>query len=819
MPHLKDMRRAVFGLLVAMCVQFAVAQQPAAQRSVTFTSVDENGVAIAGARVIVTEQGLPPVELWTDYSGQAHFILRKDAPYTLHAEKPGFYQANETDVDPQSASVRVTLAHEQIVKEQVSVSASAPGIDTQQVSDQMTMNVPEIVNIPYQTSRDIRYLLPFYPGVVQDATEQVHVDGSETWQTLDLIDGFDVRSPAEGTLDIRVSPDAVRSIDHEATRYPVQYGRATGGVIAFNTGMGDNKYRFNATNFIPSWRSINGIHFDQFVPRFTFSGPLVRDRAWYYDGLEVEYDSNYISGLPSGADTNPLIRGSNLAKVQTNLSANQILTAGLLVNGYHSPYEGLSTLVPRESTTRRNITAWLPYLRNQWTFGKGALLDVGVGEMRFRDGHEPHGNIPYELTPELAQGSYFESLTGRSSRLEGTADLYLPPRHWKGEHNFRTGIDLNHIGYDQNQVRTPVSYLRENRTLIRQSTFPQMPPFTLHNDEIGAYLEDRWRPGHGLLIEPGLRFDWDAVVRRPLVAPRIAGVWAPLGETKISAGAGLYYDHTQLAYLTQPFAGIRYDTFYMADGVTPTGPAQQTIFTANNATLREPRTVNWSVAVERKLPWNTYAGANYVQKTTSNMFTFANLNAPALSGEYALTNTRMDHYRQEEIDLRRLFRNGYTVFVAYTHSSARTNAALNYLPTPSPLGPQQAGPLAWDVPNRWISWGWLPLDMPWFRKSWDFVYTFQWQTGFPYTAMDASGLVAGAAGAYRFPAYVNASPGLEWRFHFRGEYYGLRGVIENVTDRQNPAIVNNNIDSPQFGNFSEPEGRALTARIRLIGSR
>ena len=59
------------------------------------------------------------------------------------------------------------------------------------------MNTPEIVNIPYQTSRDIRYLLPFYPGVVQDATEQVHVAGSETWETLDTIDGFDIRSPVE----------------------------------------------------------------------------------------------------------------------------------------------------------------------------------------------------------------------------------------------------------------------------------------------------------------------------------------------------------------------------------------------------------------------------------------------------------------------------------------------------------------------------------------------------------------------------------------------------------------------------------------------
>lgn len=818
MPHFQSSRRALVGLLLGLCTLLASAQQ---RRSVTFTAVDENGVTIAGARVSVAETGLPPVELWTDYAGQAHFVLRKDAPYTVHVEKPGFYQANETAVDPQLANVRITLAHEQIVKEQVSVSASAPGIDTQQVADRMSMDVPEIVNIPYQTSRDIRYLLPFYPGIVQDATEQVHADGSETWETLDLIDGFDVRSPASGTLDIRVSTDAVRSIDEETTRYPVEYGRTTGGVIAFNTGMGDNKYRFNATNFIPSWRNINGIHFDKFVPRFTFSGPLVKDHAWWYDGVETEYDNNYIAELPSGADTNPLIRGSNLAKAQINLNSDHIVTVGLLFNDYHSPYEGLSSLVPQTSTTKRDVIAWLPYLRDQWTFRRGALLDVGVGEMRFRDGHEPHGNASYELTPELPKGSYFENLTGRSSRLQGTADLYLPPRRWGGEHNLRVGVDLDHVHYNQDQTRNAVNYLREDGTLTRQSTFPLAPTFTLHNDEIGAYGEDQWRPGHDLLIVPGLRFDWDAIVRRPLLGPRVAAVWAPSPETKVSAGIGLYYDHTQLAYLAQPFAGVRYDTYFASDGTTPLGPAQQTVFTADDAALREPRAVNWSAAVERKLPWNLYGGASYVQKATSNMFTFANLNAPALNGDYALTNGRIDHYRQEEVDLRRLFKDGYTLYVAYTHSSARTNAALDYLPTPSPLGPQQPGPLPWDAPNHWISWGWLPFDVPpkWFRKNWDFVYTLQWQTGLPYTAVNASGQVAGAAEQYRFPAFVNFSPGLEWRFHFRGEYYGLRGVMENATGRQNPAIVNNNIDSPQFGTFSELEGRALTARIRLIGTR
>ena len=164
-------------------------------------------------------------------------------------------------------------------------------------------------------------------------------------------------------------------------------------------------------------------------------------------------------------------------------------------------------------------------------------------------------------------------------------------------------------------------------------------------------------------------------------------------------------------------------------------------------------------------------------------------------------------------------RMGYTLFASYTRSSARTNAALDYMPTLSLLGPQQSGPLAWDTPNRTISWGWLPVPLPKVGKNWDVVYALDYQTGFPYTAVSANRQVTGGAGAERFPNDVNFSPGLEWRFHFRGAYFGLRGVIENATGSENPAEVNNVVDSPEYGTFSEFQGRAFTARLRLIGSK
>jgi hypothetical protein len=805
--------------------------------AIIFTVADENGLAVSGAQIVLSQRGQPPAHLTTDYAGHASWTPPQPGPFSLTVSKPGFYQASTSGLDTEERTIRLGLMHEQLIQQQVNVTASAPGIDPQQIADTVTLNTPEIVNIPYPTYRDVRNLLPFMPGIVADSTGQIHAAGGDTWMTLDTLDGFDIRDPLYGTFDLLISPDAVRSIDAETTRYPVQYGRSTAGVVAFTTGTGDDKLRYDATNFLPSFRNQNGIRFDTFEPIITVSGPLVRGRAWFFDGFELEYNDQYFTGLPSNADTNHLLQGSDLLKLQTNLGSANSLTTALLVNDYRSPYEGLSNLTPQASTDKHDIIAWLPFLRDQQSFKNGVMVDLGFGDLRYREGWEPHGTVPYVLTPNVTTGSGFETITTRSQRIQGYADAFFPSRHWLGSHQLRAGIELAHIGFSDDTAFAPVDYLRIDKTLSRRSVFPAFAPFSRHNGDVGAYVEDRWGPRAGLLIEPGLRFDWDEVIRQPVLAPRVALNYSPPGQentTKISAGIGLYYGRTQLEYLTRALAGVRYDTDYAADGVTPVGPPDKTTFTADDDLLHQPRSLNWSVGIQHKLPGDIYAGFNFMQRRTSDLFVYANQNGTgAQPGNYLLTNNREDRYHSIEIDARKTFRGNYTLFAAYTRSSATTNAALDYAPAGgTTLGPpvggmasnsgvQQGGPLPWDTPNRVISWGWLPAWAPFFpsvHKNWDVVYTFLWNTGFPFDAVDTNQTLVGAPGAYRYPDFFDFSPGLEWRFHFHGKYFGLRGMLENATDSMDPYVVNNNIDSPQFLTFSQPLGRAFTTRIRLIQS-
>jgi hypothetical protein len=176
----------------------ASGQMPAPRPfAVTLTNVvDEDGLPVSDAQVTLSEPGRPAIQLRTDYAGRCAYSLQRDLPYQLRVQKPGFYQSVESQTDAHQQIIEVVLAHEQVVRQEVNVLSSTAGIDTEQTSDKSTFNTPEIVNVPYPTSRDIRNLLPFTPGVVQDGTGQIHVAGSETYATLDLLDGFDIRSPS-----------------------------------------------------------------------------------------------------------------------------------------------------------------------------------------------------------------------------------------------------------------------------------------------------------------------------------------------------------------------------------------------------------------------------------------------------------------------------------------------------------------------------------------------------------------------------------------------------------------------------------------------
>ena len=151
---------------------------------------------------------------------------------------------------------------------------------------------------------------------------------------------------------------------------------------------------------------------------------------------------------------------------------------------------------------------------------------------------------------------------------------------------------------------------------------------------------------------------------------------------------------------------------------------------------------------------------------------------------------------------------------SYTRSRTYSNEVLDpSLEQTLLLGPDNAGPLPWDAPNRFLSWGYLPT----FRKNWAVAYLLEERTGFPFSTQHDNGQLIGAPDTYRYPDYFNLNLHLEWRVKLGKYRFGIRGGVNNVTNHRNPTVVNNTVESPNFLTFYGSEGRHYVARLRWLG--
>lgn len=828
-------------LLLTLALVCTAAAQSATTSTITVT--DENGVAVPSARIFLQSPTLAVLHCQTDFSGRCPLPSLPSGTYQLRVEKEGFYALEEPDAQiTPGSSIEVSISHQQEVREIMDVHESPPAIDPAQVSAQETISGLDIINIVYSGTHDFRNVLNFIPGVVQDQYGQPHIAGAQTYQTLTLLDGFNVTQPGNGQLLIRVSTDAFRSIQVEPSREPAEAGKGSGGLLSLNTGIGDDHFRFAATDFIPSLQNKHGWRFDQFLPRFTFSGPVEKGKVWFYNAFDGEYDNLVYTALPVNADNDYIWRLGNLTKLQTNITARNIFTGSFLANYLHDQYAFLSPQSPQLSNPKDVETAYVASAKDQHYFAGGQLLETGLAFVEYSSELNPYGSLPYFLNPSTAGGSYYLDDDTHARRWQAISNLFLPRRQWHGSHDFKVGGDLDRISYDAQFARQPISFLSGTNTLIsselclsaprnanfpctRYSSFSAAPRHQQYNTETSAYAEDRWLLTDRLLIAPGIRLDWDGIVRHAVISPRLAGTYVldSSGNTKLSAGIGLVYDATPIYLIARPYAGTRQDTFYSIPNpvctvncVTTTGPVE-TNFTVNSGRLQVPRFINWSLAVEKKLPASVYLKAEFLDRRGTRGFVY-DTPGIATTGDFLLYNTRDDHYDAVQFTLRHNFRESYMLTGSYTRSSSRTNQALDFNVDSPILSRQQPGPYRWDTPDRFLSWGYFPLFQLPVVHQLEVAYSLEARTGFPFNLLTDQQQLTGKPGAQRFPDYISLNLQLEKRFHLFGYYLAVRGGFDNITGRCNPYVVNNVIDSshPQ-ATFTACQGRAFTSRIRLLG--
>jgi hypothetical protein len=769
---------------------------------------DENGVPVSGVTIVVKSPGGSAQYAYSDDTGHFEVLVPTPGEYLLSLSKPDYFRLTDQPVPLQEGTneVSFTLSHEFEVHESVEVRSSTKQIDPLQTGHQETLDAQDILDIPAYSTHDLTAYLPAIAGVVQDSSGAIHVAGGRSGDAEYLLDGFEIGDPVTGVLTSRLDIDSVREVQVASGRYGAQYAHAAGAVMELNTYVGDDRWRFGTTDFFPAVNLQQGLHLGNWYPRFNFSGPLHKGRAWFSDGISIQHTFSLIQGLPRNANTQEQWSGDNLFRVQMNLTPTNILQGNFLYNVTGDSHLGLSLFTPLSTTTDWHAQRTFVSAKDQVFFGRnmfelGAAIDDNTGHLA------PLGSEPYIIQPLTASGNYFQDLQQHSHRLQFIGHLNLSSLRWHGAHEMKAGFNADGLAFSQGAVRSKIETERADSSLVLLTNFFGTPYYRVTNTQLGYYLQDSWRVLRPLVVTIGGRADWDTLVGKTVLGPRLAANLLPFGDdrTKISVGWGIYYRPINMALWGEGLDQERDDTTSLGTFTTR--------FLLPTSGLQQPRFNTSSVEWEQRLGSSTFTGVTLLRRVEGDGFAYEDIQpAPpgGLGGVFLLQDHRRDRYSSGEVWARHVFKNKAEIYGDYTRSSARSNEALDYSLTTPYFVPQAPGPLLWNTPNRLISWGRSPVPL------WGLFLTYrvEYRSGFPFDDVNDLQQLIGTPGQFRFPNYLDVDVGLEKRFGFHGQVWAFRVSAINATNHDDPNVVNT-VVSP-FA-FAGGQRRALTGRLRWVG--
>src|SRR4030095_506733 len=96
--------------------------------------------------------------------------------------------------------------------------------------------------------------------------------------------------------------DVVSSVQVFSTPYAPEYGKFTGAVSNVETRPGNlEKFHLSAQNLLRRPRRLDGtiMGLAAVTPRFTLTGPIVKNRIAFTQSIEYRYERNAVNSLPA----------------------------------------------------------------------------------------------------------------------------------------------------------------------------------------------------------------------------------------------------------------------------------------------------------------------------------------------------------------------------------------------------------------------------------------------------------------------------------------------------------------------------------------
>lgn len=474
------------------------------------------------------------------------------------------------------------------LQESVTVSGAAPIIDTKK--SELTGHVtPEQVQSLPLNGRNWLDLVSMVPGARGNPGD-IRAGASNNDAARYQMDGLSVTGQGTGGETQSYSQEIIAEVEVLTNRYDAEYGRVTGAVVNAVTKSGTNQYRgsayyylrddaMNAKDFITG--AVTPLHQPQ--SGFTFGGPVVHDRAFFFGSYE--YQRSAITNRPSTGialfDVNvpaPQTRHLVSGRLDSQLSSNNRLFFRT------NPFKELrlnETIGTKTTATagdnlhsynQDGVVGWT------WVVSDRLVSEVRTGVFYFNKRLEELAQTPRYSFPSANLGPannnpqwWREQIYQASESLS----YFLPG--WHGDHKIKAGFQYQ-LSYYQGELPSKsygvFNFARDPVNFLDPSTYPPPTQYTtslgdfgynVNNPAYGAYAQDDWTVHPRLTLNLGLRYDVEPSVGNPGLeqqqvepgnrktektnfGPRVGFAYDVRGDAKtiVRGGVGRYFGNILL---------------------------------------------------------------------------------------------------------------------------------------------------------------------------------------------------------------------------------------------------------------------------------
>jgi outer membrane receptor protein involved in Fe transport len=540
--------RALTALLLLLP---AVSAAQSTTSAIVGSARDESGGALPGVTVEVTSPALIERQksAVTGDDGRYQLVDLRPGEYTVTFTLPGFQTVREEGV-ALSASFTATVNAALPVgqhEEQVTVRGSSSAVDVRSGTSERPLHQELLEGIPVGRIPNVAVLL--VPGAV---TARPDVGGSETGQTAgvsihgaqtrDLVwntDGLDMTSntASGGVSGQYPNQGAYQEVVVQTRALPAEVG--AGGVsVNMITKDGGNRFRGELFGTYTSQAlQANNVSADQELRGLTapsatdvfydvnagLGGPVLRDRLWFFASARRfrvdRFEANTFNPDGSQAlDENLIWNTSGKVTWQVN-RANRISSFAdynYKIRDHRRQTSTAYQFVSPEASY--NSPLWGPVANVKWTSTARSNLLIDAGFSWYY--------VPWSLDyqPDLAPGALPRNDIARSTltgapppsmvratqerRTWSGAVSWLP--RWKGEHNVRAGVNVQHAPYGQvfDSLGHGDLVARYRNGVPDSVTVYNTPVRTsLDQVELAVFLQDSWTIASRLTLNAGVRYE------------------------------------------------------------------------------------------------------------------------------------------------------------------------------------------------------------------------------------------------------------------------------------------------------------------------